>query len=446
MRGLLAGPYHCRVSKAIDDTAPFSMRARRLMADARESLWFRPVLGACLATVTVLTVGLLNGVVADTSGIPDIDVSTLDSLLTVIASSMLAVSTFSLSIMVSAFASTSSSATARATDLVMRDDTTRTAIASFVSAFIFAIIAKVALGVGYYDVASRFVMFIATALVLAYLVVILIRWVQTLSTLGRLANTFERTESATTATVRAHRHDPLFGALPAPEEPPPGVRVVAGEVGYVADIDVSGLDRVATSRDVRIHVRVRPGALVAPSTVLAVIEGATDGVGAARSAFTVASERRFTQDPRHGLTVLSEIGQRALSPAVNDPGTAVRAINIATRILVDPVEDRTPLVQRPRLTMVPLDPAELVQAAYAPMSRDGAGTVEVAVVLQIALGAVAGHRPGALADAARRQAETALDYALRELPLEGERAQVQTAFDDWHTGAVDAGMLGPLRP
>ena len=124
----------------------------------------------------------------------------------------------------------------------------------------------------------------------------------------------------------------------------------------------------------------------------------------------------------------------------------LRAINIATRILVDPVEDRTPLVQRPRLTMVPLDPAELVQAAYAPMSRDGAGTVEVAVALQIALGAVAGHRPGALADAARRQAETALDHALRELPLEGERAQVQAAFDDWHTGAVDAGMLGPLRP
>lgn len=55
----------------------------------------------------------------EVASLPDIKQETLESLLNVIASSMLAVTTFSLSIMVAAFASASNGATPRATDLVM---------------------------------------------------------------------------------------------------------------------------------------------------------------------------------------------------------------------------------------------------------------------------------------------------------------------------------------
>lgn len=75
---------------------------------------------------------------------------------------MLAVTTFSLSIMVAAFASASSSGTPRAYQLMMSDDNTRLAISSFISAFIYAVIAKIALGLGYYGPAGRFVLFIST--------------------------------------------------------------------------------------------------------------------------------------------------------------------------------------------------------------------------------------------------------------------------------------------
>ncbi len=63
---------------------------------------------------------------------------------------MLAVTTFSLSIMVGAFANAASSTTPRATTVVMSDDVTHAAIASFLSAFVYAVIAKTALGLGYY--------------------------------------------------------------------------------------------------------------------------------------------------------------------------------------------------------------------------------------------------------------------------------------------------------
>jgi uncharacterized membrane protein len=43
--------------------------------------------------------------------------------------------------------------------------------------------------------------------------------------------------------------------------------------------------------------------------------------------------RSFAQDPRFCLSVMAEIACRALSPAVNDPGTAIDVIGRGVRIL-----------------------------------------------------------------------------------------------------------------
>ena len=136
----------------------------RLIVNLRKpgnQLWLMPTAGALLALLIAAAAAWVN-VFVPPSFLPDIDLDTLQSLLDVIASSMLAVSTFSLSIMVSAFSSASNGATPRATELVMSDDNTRMAIASFISAFIYAIIARVALGLGYYGQNGRFALFIAT--------------------------------------------------------------------------------------------------------------------------------------------------------------------------------------------------------------------------------------------------------------------------------------------
>lgn len=50
-------------------------------------------------------------------------------------------------------------------------------------------------------------------------------------------------------------------------------------------------------------------------------------------AFVVGDQRTFDNDPRFGLVVLAEIADRALSPAVNDPSTAIDVIGTLTRLL-----------------------------------------------------------------------------------------------------------------
>jgi uncharacterized membrane protein len=46
-----------------------------------------------------------------------------------------------------------------------------------------------------------------------------------------------------------------------------------------------------------------------------------------RQAMRPARERTFEQDPKYPLRLLVDIAIRALSPAINDPTTAVQAID-----------------------------------------------------------------------------------------------------------------------
>lgn len=186
---------------------------KRLWMERRNRLWVLPALNSVIAVVVALAAAwvpeLLPGM-----RLPAVEAKTLDNLLGVVASSMLAVTTFSLSIMVSAFASASSGVTPRATELVMGDEGTRAAIANFLSAFMFSIVAQIALGMRYYGDNGRFILFVSTCLVLAWLMLTLLRWVRTLSSLGRMGNTLARIEDAALQAMADHWAQPFMQARP----------------------------------------------------------------------------------------------------------------------------------------------------------------------------------------------------------------------------------------
>lgn len=74
----------------------------------------------------------------------------VDNILNILASSMLAVTTFSLSIMVTAYGSTTTNVTPRATRLVVEDVTTQNVLATFIGSFLFSLVGIIALNMGAY--------------------------------------------------------------------------------------------------------------------------------------------------------------------------------------------------------------------------------------------------------------------------------------------------------
>ena len=75
--------------------------------------------------------------------------------------------------------------------------------------------------------------------------------------------------------------------------------------------------------------------MISEGVVVAVVHGPTDDRVEREllGSLTVGEERTFEQDPGLALRVLADITLRALSPAVNDPTTAVQAIDAADGLL-----------------------------------------------------------------------------------------------------------------
>ncbi|MFJ9419062.1 DUF2254 domain-containing protein [Streptomyces sp. NPDC101227] len=107
-----------------------------------------------------------------------------------------------------------------------------------------------------------------------------------------------------------------------------------GPAGVLLDVRVARLVRVARRHGVVLRLIPRIGDFVMPGTpVLAVHGGAVPSRRALRYAVSVGVERTFHQDLGLGLRQLSDIALRALSPAVNDPTTAVQCLDRMVQIL-----------------------------------------------------------------------------------------------------------------
>jgi len=150
-----------------------------------------------------------------------------------------------------------------------------------------------------------------------------------------------------------------------------------------------------------------------------------------RETVEIGDLRNYDQDPHFGLIVMGEIGSKALSPGVNDPGTAIDVITRIGRILWE-YRDETesdPETLLAHLFVAPLDPADLLRDGFGALSRNGAGTLEVQQRLQQTLAALMRHPDAGLCAAARDMARQELARALETLSFAPDRAALIASAD-----------------
>lgn len=398
-------------------------------------IWFRASLFSLGAVATALVAILASPYIP--AHLPTkIGADAVDNILGIIASSMLAVTTFSLNIMVSAYAAATSNVTPRATKLVMEDTTTQNVLATFLGSFLFSLVGIIALSTGAYGDRGRVVLFVVTIVVIVLVVVTLLRWIDHLSKLGRVTETTARVEKVAADAMRARRDLPFMGGTcfdDASGAPPSARAVHATSIGYVQHLDVAALSKIADGGEGQIHVAAIPGKLVDPSTPLAFAAGLAgeDLDDRIRGCFTIGEVRSFDQDPRFGACVLSEIASRALSPGINDPGTAIDVIGRAVRVLAIWAEPRdaeaTDEPKFPRVHVPPIEHDDLFEDIFTGIARDGAGVVEIGVRLQKAFGTLAQLGDGRFATAARRHSALALERAEAALVIEDDKRRLREA-------------------
>ncbi|TXK18638.1 DUF2254 domain-containing protein [Homoserinibacter sp. GY 40078] len=402
---------------------------RVFLARLVRRIWFRASVFTVAAVALALVAGFLGPWLPDALAF-DIGQDSVASILQILASSMLAVTTFSLTAMVAAYSSAATIATPRATQLLVEDRTSQNALSSFLGSFVFAIVAIVALSTDYYGERGRTVLYLGTLAVIAAVVVTLLRWISHLGSFGRMADVIERVEEAATTAIRDHAAHPHLGASPPVPVPSSARPVVSTATGYVTHVEISDLIHLCETKDLVVHVQVLPGSGADRDTVLAHVEGDADDsvLDAVRGTFRIEATRTYEQDPRLGLIALSEIGSRALSPAVNDPGTAIQILAALDRVLTamltagGPEEPRTERVRAPAPEF-----SDLIEDAFRPISRDGARLVEVGLRLQRTLGALVAVADPARSRTLRAASASALSRAERALDDPEDLRQLRRA-------------------
>lgn len=401
-------------------------------------LWFRATAFSVLAVATALVALWIKRYIP--ADIPaKIGADAVDSLLNILAASMLSVTIFSLSTLVAALGSATSNVTPRATRLLTEDHTAQNALSTFLGTFLFSLVGIIALQTGLYGDSGRVVLYVVTLGVIALIVVTLLRWISHVSKLGRVGQTTQRVEEAATDAMRNRHRHPYLGGQPFTDvdRVPEGARAVYGDsIGYLAHIDMSALSKVCEAQDCHMFVNVLPGAYVVPTEPIAWLTGDCDDevLAAVREAFTVDEERSFDQDPRFGVSVLSEIASRALSPAMNDPGTAIDVIGRMVRLLnLWAVPAELDECEHPRVHVPPILVQDLFDDAFTPIARDGAATVEVALRLQKALRTLSRLGGPEYRVAALRHSAEALLRAEQAMTLEADRARVRVVATELET-------------
>lgn len=366
-------------------------------------VWVRVVSFALLSVFTAVIAQAIAPLIP-TAWSLKIGADSVDQVLNILASSMLAVTTFSLAIAISAFAAAASSATPRATALLQEDPTAQNVLATFLGAFLFSLVGIIALQAGYYTDEGRLVLFVATGFVIVTVVVALLRWISHLMTFGRMGDTLDRVETAAATSLERRLEAPFLGGRPIRDRIPTScLPVLSDKTGYIQHVDLGKLQECADDLGIEVWLSVLPGAFVHEARVLCHVanEVDADGVQRLQSAFTVGAERNFDQDPRFGLIVIAEIASRALSPAVNDPGTAISVVGRLVRILARWQGNPESEVKHQSVFVPPLDPADLIADAFRPIVRDGAAILEVHIRVQKALQALATISPDVFAAPAK---------------------------------------------
>ena len=231
----------------------------------------------------------------------------------------------------------------------------------------------------------------------------------------------------------AQRHDEGFSLRN-------GELVRAPRAGYVQSVGLDGVVAVAQQHDIRIESLVGYGDYVLAGAPIARWQGSPDDQedGLAEKIageYLIGDSRMSDRDLLFAINQVAEIAVRALSPALNNPYTAVDCINrlgaslaeVARRPEPSPLHGENP---RPRFSLGLPDFEAALDAAFTPIRNYGRGSVLASRQLLRTLGglgAVATREPDRAA--LRRHAQVVRDAAHSALQERHDIDDIEREFE-----------------
>lgn len=324
------------------------MKFRKIWFFIRDSIWFIPFIYGTISILLAIGSYYLDNYIAHHpslyEGIPIIFLADIDLALTVLSSlatALLTMTTITFSSIMIVLTTFLSQFSPRTLQNFITDPPTQRVLAVFIGGFIYTVI--LLLLTRETDVHQLFIMptfAVVYALICLIFFVFFIhhvsRWIQVSNLI------FDITSNALNI-VKNHFTDKKDIHPDAPWEDweypeilltKPHV-VYPDQSGYLQSVDTKGLLKQAKNDNLIVRVEVRVGEFIDLDTpLLSVWKMEEKEVTYDFKRFiSLGLERRTIQDIEFGITKLVEIALRAISPAINDPNTAINCIAQIGKIL-----------------------------------------------------------------------------------------------------------------
>jgi uncharacterized membrane protein len=267
---------------------------------------------------------------------------------------------------------------------LLRDNVVRYTVGLFVFTLIFAVMALDRLENQAHEIVSLVVALLGITCIAAFLFLIdyAARLLRPVSIVARVADDGLAVIDALYPKPTGHEEGEAAGAFDHT-----GLRVVLhdGASEIVVAVDFETLVREARWADGIVEFVPQVGDFVATGEPLFVLYGGAAGISDQLLRTTVAfgPERTMEQDPMFSFRILVDIALKALSPAINDPTTAVLAIDQVHRLLRvvggrhlrgEAIRD---LDGRPRVIHRTPNWEDFVQVSCHEIRANGAGQIQV---------------------------------------------------------------------
>lgn len=318
---------------------------QRLLAVGRRQkpLWWYPSLALVCGLVLGFGVTRLVNVDAGPAAflVYEGDPESARSFVSLVASSVATITSLTLTITVVTLQLASSQYSPRLIEHYLDDRGIRSVISLFLLTFAFAVATllnvRLSGGEGSGEVPGPAISLLILLVVacLGALVFFVFRVTQSIRVESILALVRDRTVAALESR---HERDPDGDAddeLPDPD--PDGRLIRSRRTGFFVDLDRASMEELDTEDDVSVWVLVSPGDFVTSGAPVAIVSGwdaADDDVrDVVESWLRFDTERWIEADYSYGVRSMTDVAVKALSPGINDPTTAVTAIQRISEVM-----------------------------------------------------------------------------------------------------------------
>ncbi|WP_344302507.1 DUF2254 domain-containing protein [Nocardioides bigeumensis] len=312
----------------------------------RTRLWPIPTIAVVLALLLGLVVPEVDSSIDDdlsgrvSNWLFGGDADAARALLGVIASSMITVTALTFSLTVVTLQLASSQFSPRLLRTFARDRFVQVTLALFLATFTYAltVLRAVRGDGGGGDLVPQIAVSLAFVLTIASvvgLVLFLAHLTEQIRVETMLRNV-HRDAVGTMRTVLADRDSASRDRKSVPAPPSNASVLLVPDDGFLTWVDQDGLVAVAEDEDVVVRLNVHPGSFMVEGTPLGSAWSSGAGPLSAETSeqigdrvarcIRVGFERTSTQDVGYGLRQLTDVANKALSPAINDPTTAIHAL------------------------------------------------------------------------------------------------------------------------